>query len=333
MKPIRQITRTLAASLAGACCGLAIAQAPAAPSAEEVAARNAAAGFMISSLATLAMLRDECESLLGEGADGARSIAFGWWSRNRADIEVAYVWTDRYLQAVRRADPPRYQDAARAVGTDTAEAVARNATQLFRGKLPDAASCRAALDLYAAPTLDVQRLGTNPGLERFAEYGRTLQRIRAEPGYAVPPHVTLNAERSLHYEMSASVLVAQAAVARRDAAAAREAYGSMAERGDARAAYELGTLYMRGEVLEKDDGQAYRWFHRAWLLRESEAINALGVMQRDGRAGPPNARLALALFQLASARAKDPRAKALAERTRRRWRAACRRRNRTPRPA
>ncbi|MGV3571391.1 MAG: tetratricopeptide repeat protein [Ramlibacter sp.] len=312
MGSIDAARRAAAAVLVAACCGMATAQSPGALAPEEVAARNAAAGFMISRLATLAMLRDECEPLLGQGPDGARAIAYGWWERNRADLEVAYVWTDRHLQELRRGDAARYQEAARGVGTGTAAVVGSNAAQLFRGALPTAQSCRSALDLFAPPKLDLQQLGTGP--ERFAEFIRTLQRIRAEPGYAVPPHVKLDPERSLHYEMSASVQAAQAAAARGDAQGVRAAYGSMAERGDARAAYQLGAMHLRGEIVEKDDRQAYLWFHRAWLMRESEGMNALGVMHRDGRAVPANARIALALFQLAAAQARDPRAKALAER-------------------
>jgi TPR repeat protein len=71
---------------------------------------------------------------------------------------------------------------------------------------------------------------------------------------------------------------------------------------------------MNGDVLDKDDRQAYRWLHRAWLLREAEAVNALGVLHRDGRAGRPNAKLALALFQLAAVQATDPQSKARANR-------------------
>ncbi|HEY8356839.1 MAG TPA: hypothetical protein VIL30_05190 [Ramlibacter sp.] len=291
--------RALAALLLAGGCSLAGAQAP-----SEVTARNAAAGHVLSSLATLAMLRDECEPLL-PGADGALATAQGWWERNRADIEVAYVWTDRYLQAVRSTDATHYQELARSVGTHTNEVVRRNAAAFFGGQLPTADTCRAALQRFTAAA------GTD---DPFAEAVRTLARVRQEPGYAVPAHVTLDPARSLRFGLSASLLAAQAAVERRDADGVRKAYAWMTRRGDARAAYQLATMHTRGEVVKKDDQEAYLWFHKAWMLREPEGANALGVMHRDGRWVAANSRLALALFQLATVQAREPAAKARAER-------------------
>jgi hypothetical protein len=313
MRSIKPMARAVSGWLLAACCGAALAQAPV-PTPAEVGARNAAAGFVVSSLATLGMLRDECEPLLGEGPQGAPAIARGWWDRNRPAIEAAYVWTDRYLQALRRSDGHKYLQVGRDLGTNTAEVVRRNAAGFFRQQLPTADSCRAALALFAKPELDLLQQGDNPGRESFAEFGRTLQRIRSEPGYTVPPHIRLDPERSLHFGLAASLQAAQAATRRGDAEAVRKAYAQMAQRGDAKAAYQLGAMHLRGDLVEQDDQQAYRWFHQAWLLRDPEGINALGVLHRDGRAGPANPKLALALFQLAAAQAADPQSRSRAQR-------------------
>lgn len=312
---MRSIPSTLARKLGGcllaACCGAAGAQglAPA-----EVEARNAAAGFMFSSLATLGMLREECEGLTGPGPEGAAAIARGWWERNQPEIEAAYVWTDRYLDALRRNDPAAHQKVSRALGDGTADAVQRNAAQLFRGQLPTAASCAETLRLYATPQQDVRQLGQATGQEKFAAFAQALQRIRAEPGYQLPAHLRLDPERSLRYGLVASLQAAQAALQRRDAPAVQAAYESLAARGDAKAAQSLGAMYLRGDLVPRNDAQAYRWFYKAWLLRDAEGVNALGVMHRDGRAGPADARLALALFQLAQMQATEPRTRTRAQR-------------------
>ena len=58
---------------------------------------------------------------------------------------------------------------------------------------------------------------------------------------------------------------------------------TMAEQGDARAAYLLGTRYASGRAGVRDDSQAVRWFKRAAELELPEAQFNLGVMYATGR--------------------------------------------------
>lgn len=310
MPTMKATVRALAACLLAAGCGAGFAQAltPA-----EVEARNAAAGFAISSLATLGMLRDECETLTGDGPDGAAAIARAWWDRNQDDLAAAYAWTDHYLSALRQKDEALWRKTGRDFHAGTSSAVRDNARLFFRGQLPTAATCAAALQMFREPAAGTP---PPPGHERFAQASATLRRIRADAGYRVPPGLQMDAERHLHRGLSASLETAQDALRRRDAQGARVAFESMAARGDAKAAQALGAMYMEGDLLARDDLQAYRWFYRAWLLRDAEGLNALGVLRRDGRVGTADPKLALALFQLAAAQAPEGPSRKRAERNR-----------------
>ncbi|HEY8095406.1 MAG TPA: hypothetical protein VIE65_04850, partial [Methylobacter sp.] len=50
---------------------------------------------------------------------------------------------------------------------------------------------------------------------------------------------------------------------------------------------------------------AYRWFYAAWSLSDSEGLNAMGVMLRDGLGVDRNLPLAQASFVLAAATTKN----------------------------
>lgn len=277
--------------------------------AAEIDARNAAAGYVLARVATLGMLRDECEPLLGAGDDGAAAVARGWWERNLPDIEAAYAWGDRYLALVRRASEVGHQRALRQLSADAATLVRNNALLLFGRERPDAASCRAALQPYAGSHGDLRQLAAEPGKEQLAGLLRSLAAVRAEPGYLPPARLRQDPDAYLHHALVASKEAAQAAIERGDAEGARAILEDMAGRGDAKAAQTLGGMYLEGGLLPRDEAQAYRWFHRAWMLRDPEGLNALGVMHRDGRGVPANPQLALALFHLARLQAQEPAAR------------------------
>jgi hypothetical protein len=98
----------------------------------------------------------------------------------------------------------------------------------FRLERPTAERCRYALQTFVAPQLDFQALAQNPGFERFAEFPRTPQAIRSEPGYRVNAALDLDPD---HISGRA-----------------------------------LGLMYLNGEATPRDAAQAYRWFYAAWSL-------------------------------------------------------------------
>jgi TPR repeat protein len=75
---------------------------------------------------------------------------------------------------------------------------------------------------------------------------------------------------------------------------------AMAARGDARAAYLLGTRYASGRGGFRDDSQAVRWFTRAAELELPEAQFNLGVMHATGRGVERSPARAAGWFKLAA---------------------------------
>ena len=129
-------------------------------------------------------------------------------------------------------------------------------------------------------------MALNPGYEQFAEFPATLARIRAEPGFAVPPHLKFGMEKRGQFLSGvgnlASLDAAEAARERGDGPARIAIFKGLAERGDGNAATQVGIIYLTGQQVAKDDGSAYRWFYAAWSQSNMDGLNALGVMNRDG---------------------------------------------------
>lgn len=268
---------------------------------EEIEKRDAAAGFVLPRHATLSMLVEECERIVPAGIeDNPKTVRQGWWQRNRQDVEAAATWIDKRLSALQAQHQAEYERFSQLVASRTAGNVRQYAQMYFRRQLPTAETCVAALKPYAAPQLDIQNIAKNQGYERFDEIADTLRRIRDETGYRVPAHLRLAPEVQPRIGLMASLEAAQAATERRDGEGARRIYELMADRGDARAAQTVGLLLLRGDLVSRDDTQAYLWFFRAWRMGDPEALNAMGTMHRDGKAVPANAPLALALFHVAA---------------------------------
>ncbi|NKC15362.1 MAG: hypothetical protein GKR94_25165 [Gammaproteobacteria bacterium] len=85
----------------------------------------------------------------------------------------------------------------------------------------------------------------------------------------------------------------------------------LAEQGDARAAYLLGTRYASGRGGVRDDSEAVKWFAKAAELDLPEAQFNLGVMYAAGRGTSRDPQLAARWFGLAAAQGYAPAQHAL----------------------
>ncbi len=100
----------------------------------------------------------------------------------------------------------------------------------------------------------------------------------------------------------------EAAIAARergDGAMMRNVYTRLAEHGESTAAQALGMAYLTEDLAPKDYALAYRWFAAAWSLGNLDALNALGVLLRDGVGVAVNTRVAYGAFLLAQQGARD----------------------------
>ncbi len=75
---------------------------------------------------------------------------------------------------------------------------------------------------------------------------------------------------------------------------------NLAEQGDSRAAYLLGTRYASGRGGTRDDSQALRWFKVSAELGLAQAQYNLGIMYAGGRGGPKDMRSAAYWFRQAA---------------------------------
>lgn len=267
---------------------------------DEVERRNAAAAFANAWQLALVLVQRECKPPITTSEDSIDEIARAWTLRNRPEMEAANTWLERYFSSL--SPDARKRDSLelrRAVG----DAALQNARTFFARRLPDAASCKRAINWFSFPQLDLKNIALNPGYEAFAEFPATLAGIRAEPGFFVPKHLKFDFEDIFKstggFGYVASLDAAEAARERGDTAGRMAIFQSMAERGDGRAAQTIGIIYLNGLQVEKNDIEAYRWFHAAWVLWEGEGLNAMGVMARDGLGVPVNRTLAGASFHLA----------------------------------
>lgn len=76
---------------------------------------------------------------------------------------------------------------------------------------------------------------------------------------------------------------ADKAYTHRDYQKAVEELRDLAERGEARAQYDLGFLYDKGQGVPQSDKQAFHWYHRAAEQNDDRAQYNLGLMYASGQ--------------------------------------------------
>jgi TPR repeat protein len=271
----------------------------------EAERRNAASAFVFQRVAVLGMLRVECAAHPEPGYSTPEGIAQQWWGRNRADVEAAQAWTDRFMAHL-GSDAAAARRASVELSAATASAVQEAAVTWFNGTEPNAQSCIRALQQYSATDMDIQQLGRASGQEGYTQFAQTLKRIRAEPGYRpLEGAQKLDFDKFVRYAPVASIEAARAALKRREASQAAAIYRRLARGGDGAAAQALGFMYLSGDLQPRDEAQAYAWFYNAFSLANYEGLNALGVMLRDGQAVPRDNRLAYGAFLVAAHLARD----------------------------
>ncbi|MFJ6166015.1 tetratricopeptide repeat protein [Micromonospora orduensis] len=64
-------------------------------------------------------------------------------------------------------------------------------------------------------------------------------------------------------------------------------YREAAERGSARAAYNLGVLHATGRGVEVDEGAAFSWYQRSAELGDADGFRMVGLMHATGQGGGP----------------------------------------------
>ena len=87
-------------------------------------------------------------------------------------------------------------------------------------------------------------------------------------------------------------------------AAAVQRFRRAAERGDAEAQITLGSLYMEGEGVPKDEAEAVRWFRQAAKQGDATAQFILGVMYVNGEGVPQDATEAVRWYRRAARQRK-----------------------------
>ncbi|MCL2102850.1 MAG: sel1 repeat family protein [Syntrophorhabdaceae bacterium] len=79
-----------------------------------------------------------------------------------------------------------------------------------------------------------------------------------------------------------------------------EAIKRAAEKGDAKAQFNLGNMYLEGRGVALNDAEAAKWFRSAAEQGVSEAQHNLGAMYFEGRGVTKNETEAVKWFRLAS---------------------------------
>lgn len=95
-----------------------------------------------------------------------------------------------------------------------------------------------------------------------------------------------------------AVLMASPTVTTKDQAV--EFFRQAAENGSARAAYNLGLVYLQGEVAPKEPAIAAEWFKRGAERDQPDALYALATLYRDGNGVPRDPIESARLLQRAS---------------------------------
>src|SRR5215831_1010791 len=90
------------------------------------------------------------------------------------------------------------------------------------------------------------------------------------------------------------------AYSRGDYATALHEWLPLAQQGDAPAQYNLGLMYLKGQGVSQDFGQAMQWFRRAADQGDAPAQYNLGLMYTNGRGVPQNSAEALRWYRRAA---------------------------------
>jgi TPR repeat protein len=93
---------------------------------------------------------------------------------------------------------------------------------------------------------------------------------------------------------------AMAAYKRGDYATEFRLLKPLAEQGWSRAQYSLGIMYVHGQGMPKDYGQAVRWYRLAADQGDARAQNDLGVMYHNGEGVPEDDAQAVKWYRLAA---------------------------------
>lgn len=88
---------------------------------------------------------------------------------------------------------------------------------------------------------------------------------------------------------------ALAARGRADFAAAYPLWVELAEKGDDKAAIEVGVMHHLGQGVPQNHGLAMEWYLKAFP-KNGDALNNIGVMYRDSLGVPQNRKIAYLLF-------------------------------------
>ncbi|MEI8394255.1 MAG: SPOR domain-containing protein [Rhodospirillaceae bacterium] len=82
-------------------------------------------------------------------------------------------------------------------------------------------------------------------------------------------------------------------------------FEKLANQGDARAQFWLGTMWYQGRGKPRNYREAFRWYRQSAYLGNSDSQNNLGLIYRNGEAQEPNFVVAYAWFSLAKAQNND----------------------------
>ena len=95
-----------------------------------------------------------------------------------------------------------------------------------------------------------------------------------------------------------------------------------AEQGEAKAQYNLGVMYAKGEGVPEDDREAVKWFRLAAEQGDAMAQHNLGVMYDKGEGVPKDDREAVRWYRMAAEQGLDTAQFTLGTRRRhvRQWR-------------
>ena len=277
---------------------------------EEVKARNAAAEYVFGRTAVLGLLRAECTRFDRPSQKGIQATAFLWWERNQRDVELAHDWVNRFLEHLRSTDPAAAQRASAELAALTDRTVRENALAIFKREDPTQDACEQATRQFAASEADLRALGASAGSERYMAIAQTLGRMGLDHAYGPggrTPHVDYNT--IVVYAPVASLEAAVAAREKRDGAKSRAIYERLAAQGDGRGAEAVALMYRSGELIARDDFQAYGWFYNGFALGDYGALNGLGAQLRDGASVPANKALAYAAFSVAARFARGAQAR------------------------
>ena len=301
------IVRTLLPPL----LGLAMSTAVQAQGAEQdLERREAAAGFVLPQVMALGVLRRECRRFLSSDA-GPDAIGRAWWERNRDSLEASqWVIAETSRRYKEQGSAEQAAARERQMRQSLTDAMLTGLRISFERQMPSAAACTKALERFRNGSFDIAKLGSTPGDKSFGEFSSTLKLVLADPRFR-PPDVRQRAfEAQVPVAAVASLTqdAIEAAQSHGDLAAAVHGYETLIAEGDASAAMALAVMHLNGRLAPRNPQLAAGWLYNAWAMGDSEGLNALGVLWRDGLVGAPDHTMALAAFAMArKSAARDAR--------------------------